>query len=119
MSCKKLSWTTRVTTVSVNGRATTLAFTSDAIPLAGSSSVTINFFFDSLTTSGPNKNPTLTIEESNSTDADSFVAVSGWVDVPLPEFFKDFKSEAEYIRYIYDPEDASGGTIEVQTRLIK
>ena len=109
--------TVRVSGTSVNGDNANTSFTSDAIAFSGLWQLTVNFFFDSLAVTG--QNPTLTIEESNSTDVDSFVPVEGWTDVDLPEFFKDFKTEAEYIRLVYDRQGATGGTIEVQVRIIK
>ncbi len=105
------------TGLDVNGDAATSDFTSAPIFMQDVWQLTVNFFFASLTFSG--QVPTLTIEESNSSDVDSFVAIEGWTDVDLPEFFKDFETRAEYIRLVYDSQGATGGTIEVQTRIIK
>lgn len=110
--------TIRVSGTDVNGNAATLDFTSDAIPFREVWQLTINFFFDSLTITGQQP-PTLTIEESNSSDIDSFIPIEGWIDVDLPEFFKDFETRAEFIRLVYDSQGATGGTIEIQTRIIK
>lgn len=110
--------TIRVSGTPVNGNAATLDFTSDPIFLKEVWDFTVSFFFDSLTITGQQP-PTLTIEESNSADVDSFIPIQGWTDVNLPEFFKDFKTEAEYIRLVYDSQGATSGTIEIQARILK
>lgn len=110
--------TIRVSGTDVNGDSSQVDFTSDAIPFKDVWQLTVNFFFDSLTFTGQQP-PTLTIEESNSTDVDSFRPIEGWEDVNLPEFFKDFATRAEFIRLVYSSQGASGGTIEIQTRIIK
>lgn len=109
--------TIKVSGTPVNGDAATVDFTSDAILLKEVWDLTVSFFFDSLAFSG--QAPTLTIEESNSRDVDSFIPIVGATDVNLPEFFKNIKTQAEFIRLVYDSQGASGGTIEIQARIIK
>lgn len=109
--------TIRVAGTDVNGDVATADFTSDPLHLAEDWRVTVNFFFASLAVTGTQ--PTLTIEESNSTDVDSFIPIEGWTDIDLPNFFRDFIAEAEYIRLIYSSNGATAGTIEVQTRILK
>jgi hypothetical protein len=110
--------TIRVSGTSVDGDSATVGFTSDAIYFKDVWQLSVNFYFlTALTFTG--KSPTLTIEESNDRGAsDSFVPVEGWTDINVPEFFKDFKTTSEYI-LVYNEQGATGGTIGVQTRIIK
>ena len=107
---KKLRTSIQVSGSDVQGDAATVGFTSDAIPFKNNENMTLSFFFSGLTLGG--LTPTLSIEESNSTDVDGFRPVKGATDVDLPEFFKNFVVEADYIRIIFNHVGSTGGTID-------
>lgn len=110
--------TIRVGGNSVVGDAATVSFTSDTIFFKDVWQLSLNFYFIApLAFTG--QRPTITIEESNDRSAGSFVPIEGATDVIVPEFFKNFKTTSEYIRIVYDAQGATGGTIGVQTRIIK
>lgn len=95
----------------VNGRAATLAFTSDPIEFVNNSAWSVNVWFASLAFSGAP--PTVTLQVSNVTDSNSFNNLTGAVGLPMPDMIKDTEAKYRFWRVVYDPKTASSGTINV------
>lgn len=100
----------------VQGRPANADFVSIAIPFQEVNKATFNFWFTSPSITGVQ--PTITIEESNSTDIDSFTPIFGANLVDLPEFFKNLTVEGLYIRFKYFSNGATSGTINLDLRKI-
>lgn len=100
----------------IQGRPADTDIVSSAILFEGVNKATFNFWFTSPSITG--KTPTITIEESNSTDIDSFTPIFGANLVDLPEFFKNLTVEGLYIRFKYFSNGATSGTINVDLRKI-
>ncbi len=104
----------------VSGSDATDDFTSDAIAIGSFTGITLSFWAGSLLITG--KDPTLTVQASNSTDVDSFVDVTGaaQLDITTSEgvALEDFGIEFEYVRFIYLSEGTTQGEIVYQLRKI-
>lgn len=106
----------RVSGTDKQGAVTTADFTSDAIEMGDFTGITLSFWGDSLTFTGAS--PTVTVEVSNDTDVDSFVAVTNATNVLLAVALQDFTIEFEYFRVVYTYNTANAGTIGYELRKI-
>lgn len=100
----------------IQGRPADTDIVSSAIPFKDVNKATLNFWFSSPSITGTQ--PTLTLEESNSQDADSFTPIFGANLVDVPEFLKNLTIEGAYIRLKYFSNGATAGTINVDLRKI-
>jgi len=109
MASLKQNISIRVAGVNQDGTASTAAITSDAIEFVNNEAWSFNVWFTGLTfTAG--KPPTITIEVSNDTDTNSFTPLSGGTVVNTPVYIDSEFSKWRYMRIIYDPQNATGGT---------
>jgi hypothetical protein len=98
----------RATGNDVNGTNANVAFTSEPIQFNQNCVWNLNVWFTSLAVTG--KDPTFTIQVSDTTDVDSFNDLTNAVDIIAPHMVTKKDSPWLYFRIIYDPQGATGGT---------
>lgn len=96
--------------VDQNGTAATSSMTSEAVEFKSNGFWSLNVWFSSLTVSG--KNPTITIQVSNDDNINSFSDLKDATlkDVSNNLVIKSEFSKWRYMRIIYTPNGATGGT---------
>jgi hypothetical protein len=98
----------RVGGADIDGTSALASATSDAIEFKSSGYWSLNCWFTSLTTSGAA--PTVTIQVSNDDDTNSFNDLDGAVGVSLPVMISKSDMEFKFMRIVYDPKTATGGS---------
>lgn len=84
-------------------------FTTDAIEWKDFKGFTINIWYNSLI--GGNPKPKLTIQVSNSIDANSFTNYNYYIGFNLPDSFQKDSLEYKYIRFVYTSRGVDDGSL--------
>ena len=95
--------------VNVTSVAADSDFTTDIIKWDGLSGFSLNIWFSTL--NGVSPKPRITIQVSNTDDADSFVTYVDVDNIAIPQLFEKSSVLPKYIRFVYDSTDVGAGSV--------